>query len=77
MKKNDTSKGQNAPLSPDSPKIRIVRLIVGAVIITLGIIIFNITSKMYKEVYADDVAKEKMEKARVDSINRAVGEPVK
>lgn len=55
--------------TPNSPKNRIIRLIVGMVIITLGIVIFNVSSKMYKEAEAKDAEKAKaIEKAKNDSI---------
>lgn len=48
--------------NPNSPKNRIIRLVVGMVIITLGVVIFNISSKLYKEAEAKDAAeKEKRE----------------
>ena len=51
---------QKEVIQPNSPKMRIIRLVVGMVIITLGILIFNISSKWYQEAEAKD-AKEKAE----------------
>lgn len=70
MEKNNKSQtGATGPsINPDSPKMRMTRLIVGIVIITLGIVIFNLSSKWYKEAEARDAAKkEQIEKVKNDT----------
>lgn len=66
---------QKTDANPDSPKNRILRLIVGIVIITLGIILFNVTSKLYKKAEEKD-AVEKAQKAaeREEMIRELTGE---
>ena len=74
---NNTSDNQNSSawnngkLNPDSPKFRLIRLIVGAVIITLGIVIFNITSKLYSEAEAKENAEKQRKEQKIDSLKRA------
>lgn len=48
----------------NSPKSQVLKLVVGMVIVILGIILFNLTSKWWKE--ADErEAKEKAERAEM------------
>lgn len=63
MDKNNTP-GQEPKINPNSPKMRLIRLIVGMVIITLGIVIFNVSSKWYQEAEEKD-AVEKAEREQM------------
>lgn len=76
MNNNTASNGDDQKkISPDNPKIRIIRLIVGMVIIVMGIIIFNLASKLKAEADARDAAEkaahpEPEVPAYVDSLRR-------
>lgn len=72
MTKENASDSQiNNNKAPDSPKNTLLRLAVGIIIITLGIILFNISSKLYQKAEEKD-AKEKAE--RIEKIREITGE---
>ena len=66
-----TSGENQGKINPDSPRMRLIRLVVGAVIITLGIVIFQLSSKLYAEAEAKD-AKEKADREQL--IRQITGE---
>ena len=72
MEQNDNINTSNKPvIDPSSPKGRLIRLVVGMIIIILGIVIFNYASKLYSEAEAKDkAAKEQTVKAPEDSISK-------
>ena len=49
---------ESASANPNTPKNRLLRLVVGMAIVILGVVIFNVSSKLYAEAEAREAEKK-------------------
>ena len=65
MSESTPNKDPNGASNPDSPKNRLLRLVVGIVVISLGIAIFSISSDLYKKAEEKDAEEKALREEKI------------
>lgn len=72
---DDNTQPQNQKVNTDNPKNRLLRLFVGIIVITLGIIFFNVASHLWQKAEEKDAKEQARQEAeRAEKIHEITGE---